>query len=299
MRVPRICLLLAFFPVCFASTWLPTPTLRFSAPRLCPLRGGADQVQADGGDAAMSTWVLTVDLGSQKTMSSLTKIGDETSGSPPFLVHNDLSRFETPTEVAFRGKTCESGELAAMQPATNAHNVVRDFVPFLGLPAKEVRQAAIAPGFRIADGEPLPVTCAAVEFDGKETSFPLELVTARHIDGIVNCAKQQLVEMRKVPPKVAIDIKLSAILPGCFTPRQARALEDACRIAGFEGSYLVPAHEAMGLAYEQRHKQEIELLRNSSSEGQTIAVVDIGHLISSCAVIRLTPGESKVYRSMR
>uniref|UniRef100_A0A7S4JD62 Uncharacterized protein n=1 Tax=Guillardia theta TaxID=55529 RepID=A0A7S4JD62_GUITH len=251
-------------------------------------------MESEGGEQARSSWVLTVDFGSQKTMASLVKVGEEGSTSPPFLVHNDLSRFETPTEVSFRGKTCETGELAAMQPATNAHNVVKEFVPYVGLPPREVREAAIAPGFRVSDDDVLPVTCAAVEFDGSDSSFPLELVLARHLEGVVGCAKHQLVEMRKVPSKDAADIRLAVILPGCFTPRQARALEDACRIAGVEDAYLVPAHQAMAQGYEQRHKPEIEQMRNSSVKEQTIAIVDVGHMISSCAIVRFTPGESKI-----
>jgi hypothetical protein len=123
------------------------------------------------------------------------------------LVQNDMSKLETPTAVALRGKKKEVsntiflrscpgarpsrsfltvgaalqvGEIAATQPASNAQNMVVDFLPLLGCSAEEAATLPVAPPFVITSHAETGLAAAAVEFDGQSPyvlPFEMALVT--------------------------------------------------------------------------------------------------------------------------
>jgi hypothetical protein len=88
----------------------------------------------------MDTYTLAIDIGGQHCVGVI-----RFPGEGPILVQNDISNLETPTAIAFRGDRIAVGSSAADQPATNAANMLHDYLMHLGLPPPDP-DAAIIPG---------------------------------------------------------------------------------------------------------------------------------------------------------
>ena len=80
--------------------------------------------------SAADRYLLALDIGGQHCVGAI-----RLAGEPTILVQNDISNLETPTAVAFRGGRFSVGAAAADQPATNAANIIQDYLALLGLPA--------------------------------------------------------------------------------------------------------------------------------------------------------------------
>ena len=251
------------------------------------LRGGCGE--ENGGEKG----ILVIDMGSQNTRASMSAIPGSTvqglsnEGLVATLVQNDMSKLDTPTAVAFRGGKCEVGELAADQPASNAHNTIAYYMPHLGIDAQALAQHLINPAFTPANSAPSSGTAAAlVHYKDEQIQVPLELAAALQVAAMAQYARAQIASQGG-KAQASPSFQLVLAVPTYFNARQIKALQDASFIAGFDSPVLVSAAEALAHEYRVRHRRDLASLVNASISGRRhVALVDIGHASASVAVVR-------------
>ncbi len=86
--------------------------------------------------------------------------------------------------MAFRGKRIEVGEMAALQPASNAANTLSEFVPFAGLHPEDLASHPLQTIFATDVNALSNTVSAMVEFNGERTAVALETLIAWQLKAI-------------------------------------------------------------------------------------------------------------------
>lgn len=249
--------------------------------------------------------ILTVDVGTKHTVASVRRHPNATGGvgsneGGVVLVQNDMSKLETPTGVAFRGNRIEVGEMAALQPASNAANTVTQFVGYTGLDHEDLASYPIQPIFNTDSGASSNTVSALVEFNGAPTSVPLEAVLAWQLKAMAGYAAEQLLSREEretfrdgshVPLSAWI---LAVTVPTAFTRRQIAALKDACAIAGFSAPLLIPEPLAAAQTYSDRHRTDIREAAAGVEGGINVVIVDVGHAASKAVLVNFDGSNAEV-----
>jgi hypothetical protein len=128
---------------------------------------------------AMSVHGLGIDLGSSKLVSAALPLGAGQQGYHlPVLVRNSLSNDATPTAVSFgAGFHRDLGEAASDTPASNAQNLVADFVPRIGLTGECALHGILL--FRRPSSHPASFRRSIEQESGARSSYPPRMMTAQ------------------------------------------------------------------------------------------------------------------------
>jgi len=212
---------------------------------------------------------IGLDLGSQKTVI----VADDGD-----LVLTDTGSISRPTLVAFYGRSRLVGEEA--QPQIGGDGAVPMLNALLGRSVDDLQASVVTPHRKVpfhadADGR----LCATVEYcNEKKTLHATALVgmfLAKTAARVYDVYAQQ---------KDALHFTFA--LPPDHKPAAARALKEACSIAGIDLSRVAVVDAADGLvAAYARKLSALKGPEKANVEGKKVLLVEMGHTQSTAVVV--------------